>query len=211
VNVETLFSIGDDTLVALTDENKLFVPKSLLSSNWLNAHVLASFLESATDLWKTLDERVNFLYVLHDCNSYTAVSIPMILDSILLPTIRIRFRISYQLPTSLTMNEKPQTFLIAFKLYTSRQGRRRIYLYLGECHGFHQFGTSFVLNNNPNVPKVCWNNFLTINMGTLPFKNFHLHTNTESEWVYVQEVATYATSKFRDWETQDIKNSHRLF
>jgi len=53
------------------------------------------------------------------------------------------------------MNENPQTFLIAVKLYTSRQDRRRIYLYLGECRGFQQFGTSLVLNNNSDVPKVC--------------------------------------------------------
>jgi hypothetical protein len=67
INVETLFSIGNNILVALTAENALFAPKSLRSSSWFKVHVLVYFLESATDLWKTLDERVKFLYVLHDC------------------------------------------------------------------------------------------------------------------------------------------------
>jgi hypothetical protein len=92
IKVETLFSVGDNTPVDLTDENTLFAPKSLLSRNWFNVHVLAYFLESAADLWKTLDEKVKFLYVLHDCNSYTADCIPMVLDSILLLAIHIWFR-----------------------------------------------------------------------------------------------------------------------
>jgi hypothetical protein len=53
--------------------------------------------------------------------------------------------------------------------------------------------------------------FLAINMGTLPFKKFSSsYKRKKVKRVYVQEVAAYAASKFREWEPQDINNSRRF-